>query len=75
MNFSSKIEELISQRDALLAEVKALRRDAERYRLLRQLNAGGIQVYETNPSALSFIGEELDAATDAALAARPGDGG
>lgn len=59
-----------------VGEVEALRKDAERYRWLRQLDAGGIQVYDAKTkSDLSFIGEELDAAVDAAMASRPGGQG
>jgi len=36
MTYAAKIEELITQRDALWAEIEACRVDAERYRWLRE---------------------------------------
>ena len=46
-----------------LAEAK---KDAERYRFLRQLDAKGIQVYHGKEDA-SIFGNELDAAIDEAM--------
>lgn len=47
----------------IIAEMK---RDAERYRFLRQLDAKGIQVYDGNNDT-SIFGYDLDAAIDAAM--------
>lgn len=58
----------------LHAENEALRKDAQRYRWLRALDAGGIQVYyvPVDPH-LSIFGDELDAAIDAAIDAAKGE--
>ena len=59
-------EDIAKQRDELLAENKQLRKDAERYRVLRDSE---YQLDEDDPSVSDsffnqYFGEELDAAVD-----------
>ena len=63
MSYASKIEELIAERDAL-------RKDAERYRWLR--DPASKDAYDTFAAAYFNAGPEgMDAAIDAAMAQQP----
>jgi hypothetical protein len=70
MTYAAKIEELIAERDKLRAELAELRRDAERYRWLRDAeDRSYVALAMENGSEPVWIsGDELDAAIDAAMA-------
>lgn len=56
------------QRDEALALLREVAKDSERYRFLKRLDAGGIQVYSPQ-SDESVFGGDLDILIDAAIAA------
>ena len=72
-------EEAADEIERLRAEVAGLREDAARYRWLRSPNTGPATIWELisdecNPPYMTLkYGANLDAAIDAALAARKGE--
>ena len=66
LNLRQRVQDLEKQRDELLEENEQLRKDAERYRVLRDSE---YQLDEDDPSVSDsffnqYFGEELDAAVD-----------
>lgn len=68
---SSLIQQRNAEAESLRAKLKEAERDAGRYRFLRQLNSGSLQVYdcEVDPFTSIFSGD-LDIAIDAAMQAK-----
>lgn len=59
--------DLAAERDKLRAEVEALRKDAERYRWIKECDHEEVDIVIENPS------DDLDSAIDAAMAAKEGE--